>query len=111
MSDAGNGGTAGVNLDFAEALKATDTLSEVVSGMRETLSRIDEDAQSAKSYWIGQGNNAFAKTAADWEEEGQRLNKLLDEIDAKLRAGYKNYDAEDADIESAFTQLGGSLNL
>lgn len=103
-------GLSGVNLEVEAAVKATDSISDVVSGMRTTVQAINDQAESAKAYWQGEGNTAFAKTAIEWEEEGRRLNTLLDEIDTKLRDGYKNYETEDADVSSTFSQIGGTLD-
>lgn len=102
--------TQGLNLEVEQAVKATDSIADVVAGMKTTVNAINEQALSAKAFWQGQGNTAFAQTADEWDAEGQRLNKLLDEIEQKLRDGYKNYDAQDSDVSSAMSQVAQGLS-
>lgn len=100
----------GLNLEVETAVKATDSISDIVAGMKTTLGAINEQAQSAKQFWQGRGNTSFVKTAQDWDEEGRRLNARLDELEAALKDGYKKYDTQDDSVESTFTQLAGELD-
>ena len=100
----------GLNLEVETAVKATDSISDIVAGMKTTLSAINEQAQSAKQYWQGRGNMSFVKTAQEWDEEGRRLNNRLDELEAALQSGYKQYDSQDDSVEATFTSLGGQLD-
>lgn len=100
----------GLNLEVETAVKATDSIADIVAGMKTTLAAINEQAQSAKQYWQGRGNMSFVKTAQEWDEEGRRLNNRLDELEAALQSGYKQYDSQDDSVEATFTSLGGQLD-
>lgn len=101
---------SGLNLEVETAVKATNSIADVVAGMKLTLQAINEQAASARSYWQGKGNMAFVRTADEWDAEGKRLNMRLDELEAALQNGYKSYDAGDDDVEQDFTTLAGSLD-
>lgn len=100
----------GLNLEVETAVKATDSISDIIAGMKTTLNAINEQAQSAKAFWQGRGNTSFVTTAQAWDEEGRRLNNRLDELEIALRDGYKQYDTQDDSVESTFTSLGGQLD-
>lgn len=100
----------GLNLEVETAVKATSSIADVVTGMKTTLKAINEQADAAKAFWQGKGNMAFVKVAQEWDAEGVRLNKRLDELEAALQSGYKQYDAGDDDIEADFTALGGQMD-
>lgn len=100
----------GLNLEVETAVKATNSIADVVAGMKTTLSAINEQAAAAKSYWQGKGNTSFVRTAQEWDEEGRRLNVRLDELEAALQSGYRDYDTSDDDVESDFTTLAGQID-
>lgn len=100
----------GLNLEVESAVKATDSIADVVAGMKLTLNAINEQAAAARAFWKGKGNVAFAKTADEWDAEGKRLNLRLDELEAALQQGYKDYDASDDDVQTEFTSLAGQLD-
>lgn len=100
----------GLNLDVEAAVKATDSIADVISGMKTNLSTISDQVESARAFWQGSGQTSFVRTADSWDAEGAKLNKALDELEQKLREGYKNYNTTDEEVKDSFTTVAKGLD-
>ncbi|MEV0356797.1 WXG100 family type VII secretion target [Nocardia sp. NPDC050697] len=80
-----------VGIDQAAARKATADVEAVVNGMRATLRQVQTTVDSARDGWRGTANGSFESAAARWNDEGRRLNALLDEMTVKLNEANNRY--------------------
>ncbi|MEV0356826.1 WXG100 family type VII secretion target [Nocardia sp. NPDC050697] len=89
--------------EVAEAAKTA--MADAVTAIRATLNTITEDVEAAKRGWQGDANAAFVTAANDWEAEGTRLNRVLDELQEAVGSGTQQYRTMDSDNEAGFGGL------
>ncbi|UGT60034.1 WXG100 family type VII secretion target [Nocardia asteroides] len=91
-----------VGIDQGRARQATADVEAVVNGMRSTLSRIQTIVDSARDGWRGTANGAFESASVRWNDEGRRLNTLLDEMTVKLHQANSQYGRMEEDSAPGF---------
>ncbi|MBM7369358.1 WXG100 family type VII secretion target [Gordonia hydrophobica] len=95
----------GVRVDVAAGQASAASIKGVVDEMQRIITQIQKSAVSGKSGWDGKASTAFESSHTDWHAVAVRLQTALDEIEAKLTAGFRGYDDEDVTVATLLNGL------
>ncbi|MFC8046801.1 WXG100 family type VII secretion target [Nocardia sp. NPDC057353] len=94
-----------VGIDQAAAQQATSEVETVVNNMRATLRQVQTTVDTARDGWRGTANGSFEAAAVRWNDEGRRLNALLDEMTVKLNEANKQYGRMEEESGGGFLKV------
>lgn len=94
-----------VRVDVAAGQASATSIKRIVEEMQQIISQIQKSAISGKSGWDGKASTAFETSHTDWHAIAVKLQGALDEIEAKLTAGFRGYEDEDVTVAGLLNGL------
>lgn len=96
----------------ADVMRATaDRTDETNANVNREIDRIQQVAESTRSYWTGDAQRGFDDLMLRYDDAQRRLTEALSAIAVNIRDNAKNYETTDATNSDAFRQISGAAGL